>query len=145
MCYIRWAVLLIDLVMAKLYCYVRNSIGVVFCCNAMLLMSLNFSKVSTNWMAWFFLVQGILSLCEKSFFFSLLDLTNISDYCFRFTDRGRLFAKLEVQTLQIGPGGLFFTGDQTGLLTNGMVFISYSKQCTVFWVHFPMYSIAYFE
>ncbi|XP_065636623.1 zinc finger CCCH domain-containing protein 17-like [Quercus suber] len=34
-----------------------------------------------------------------------------------FTDRGRLFAKQEVQTLQIGPGGLFFTGDQTGLLT----------------------------
>ncbi|KAL0008767.1 hypothetical protein SO802_010269 [Lithocarpus litseifolius] len=30
---------------------------------------------------------------------------------------GRLFAKQEVQTLQIGPGGLFFTGDQTGLLT----------------------------
>ncbi|KAM3732135.1 hypothetical protein ACB098_11G037500 [Castanea mollissima] len=34
-----------------------------------------------------------------------------------FTDRGRLFAKQEVQTLQIGPGGLFSTGDQTGLLT----------------------------
>ena len=53
----------------------------------------------------------------KSFFFSPLDLTNISDFCFRFIDRGRLFAKQEVQTLQIGPGGLFFTGDQTGLLT----------------------------
>ena len=103
------------------------------------------------WMAWFFMVQGILalsgmtdpdvkpilycscsdksvhlyelptwvqfSLCQKYFFFSLLDLTNISDFCFRFTDRGRLFAKQEIQTLQIGPGGLFFTGDQTGLLT----------------------------
>ena len=57
------------------------------------------------------------SLHEKSFFSSLLDSTNISDFCFRFTDRGRLFAKQEVQTLQIGPGGLFFTGDQTGLLT----------------------------
>uniref|UniRef100_A0A2N9ID15 C3H1-type domain-containing protein n=1 Tax=Fagus sylvatica TaxID=28930 RepID=A0A2N9ID15_FAGSY len=34
-----------------------------------------------------------------------------------FTDRGRLFSKQEVHTLQIGPGGLFFTGDQTGLLT----------------------------
>ncbi|GMY05041.1 zinc finger CCCH domain-containing protein 48-like isoform X2 [Fagus crenata] len=34
-----------------------------------------------------------------------------------FTDRGRLFAKQDVNTLQIGPGGLFFTGDRTGLLT----------------------------
>nr|POE95723.1 zinc finger ccch domain-containing protein 17 [Quercus suber] len=34
-----------------------------------------------------------------------------------FTDWGRLFTKQEVQTLQIGPGGLFFTGDQTSLLT----------------------------
>ncbi|KAL0009007.1 hypothetical protein SO802_010509 [Lithocarpus litseifolius] len=33
-----------------------------------------------------------------------------------FTDRGRLFARQEVQTLQIGPEGLFFTGDQTDLL-----------------------------
>ena len=28
---------------------------------------------------------------------------------------GRLFAKQVVQTLQIGHGGLLFTGDQTGL------------------------------
>uniref|UniRef100_A0A7N2REC5 Uncharacterized protein n=1 Tax=Quercus lobata TaxID=97700 RepID=A0A7N2REC5_QUELO len=41
-----------------------------------------------------------------------------------FTDRGRLFAKQEVQTLQIGPGGLFFTGDQTGLLTVYSVYMA---------------------
>uniref|UniRef100_A0A2N9I0R3 Uncharacterized protein n=2 Tax=Fagus sylvatica TaxID=28930 RepID=A0A2N9I0R3_FAGSY len=29
---------------------------------------------------------------------------------------GRLFAKLDVDTLQIDPGGLIFTGDRTGLL-----------------------------
>ncbi|KAG6733326.1 zinc finger CCCH domain-containing protein 48-like isoform X1 [Carya illinoinensis] len=34
-----------------------------------------------------------------------------------FVDRGRLFANEEVGTVQIGPGGLFFTGDRTGLLT----------------------------
>ncbi|KAK7858606.1 zinc finger ccch domain-containing protein 48, partial [Quercus suber] len=28
-----------------------------------------------------------------------------------FTNKGRLLAKQEVQTLQIGPAGLFFTGD----------------------------------
>ena len=49
--------------------------------------------------------------------FSPLAVTDISYCCFRFTDTGRLFAKQEVHTLQIGPGGLFFTGDRTGLLT----------------------------
>ena len=39
-----------------------------------------------------------------------MDLTNISDFCFRFTDRGRLFAKQEIQTLQIGPGASFLLG-----------------------------------
>lgn len=36
---------------------------------------------------------------------------------FRFTERGRLFAKREVRAIQIGTGGLFFTGDATGQLT----------------------------
>lgn len=35
----------------------------------------------------------------------------------RFTERGRLFAKREVRALQIGTGGLFFTGDATGQLS----------------------------
>ncbi|KAA8515991.1 hypothetical protein F0562_019170 [Nyssa sinensis] len=34
-----------------------------------------------------------------------------------FTERGRIFAKQEVRAIQIGPGGLFFTGDATGQLT----------------------------
>ncbi|MED6145328.1 hypothetical protein PIB30_024081 [Stylosanthes scabra] len=34
-----------------------------------------------------------------------------------FSERGRLFARLEVRSLEIGPGGLFFTGDGTGLVT----------------------------
>ncbi|KAF7137847.1 hypothetical protein RHSIM_Rhsim07G0021900 [Rhododendron simsii] len=34
-----------------------------------------------------------------------------------FTERGRIFAKQEVQAIQIGPAGLFFTGDATGQLT----------------------------
>ncbi|KAF5952943.1 hypothetical protein HYC85_010887 [Camellia sinensis] len=33
-----------------------------------------------------------------------------------FTERGRLFAKQEVRAIQIGTGGLFFTGDATGQL-----------------------------
>ncbi|KAI4354965.1 hypothetical protein L6164_003784 [Bauhinia variegata] len=33
-----------------------------------------------------------------------------------FSKRGRLFAKKDVRSLEIGPGGLFFTGDGTGLL-----------------------------
>ncbi|CAL0335227.1 unnamed protein product [Lupinus luteus] len=33
-----------------------------------------------------------------------------------FLERGRLFARKVVQSLEIGPNGLFFTGDGTGLL-----------------------------
>ncbi|XP_012575123.1 zinc finger CCCH domain-containing protein 48-like [Cicer arietinum] len=33
-----------------------------------------------------------------------------------FAERGRLFAKKEVGSFETGPGGLFFTGDRTGLL-----------------------------
>ncbi|XP_004301390.1 PREDICTED: zinc finger CCCH domain-containing protein 48-like [Fragaria vesca subsp. vesca] len=34
-----------------------------------------------------------------------------------FDERGKLFAKREVQAIQIGSGGLFFTGDETGGLS----------------------------
>ncbi|KAK7292576.1 hypothetical protein RJT34_15427 [Clitoria ternatea] len=33
-----------------------------------------------------------------------------------FSERGRLFAKKEVRSIELGPDGLFFTGDGTGLL-----------------------------
>ncbi|AQK73522.1 Zinc finger CCCH domain-containing protein 48 [Zea mays] len=33
-----------------------------------------------------------------------------------FSDRGRLFSKKEIRAIQMGPGGLFFTGDGTGEL-----------------------------
>ncbi|OIW20714.1 hypothetical protein TanjilG_21048 [Lupinus angustifolius] len=33
-----------------------------------------------------------------------------------FLERGRLFAKQVVRSIEIGPEGLFFTGDGTGLL-----------------------------
>ena len=34
--------------------------------------------------------------------------------CFRFAERGKIFTKQEVRAIQIGPNGLFFTGDGTG-------------------------------
>lgn len=33
---------------------------------------------------------------------------------FRFSERGKIFAKQEVRAIQIGPSGLFFTGDGSG-------------------------------
>jgi WD40 repeat protein len=33
-----------------------------------------------------------------------------------FSDRGRIFSKQEIRAIQMGPGGLFFTGDGTGEL-----------------------------
>lgn len=32
----------------------------------------------------------------------------------RFSERGKIFSKKEVRCIQIGPGGLFFTGDGSG-------------------------------
>lgn len=32
----------------------------------------------------------------------------------RFAERGKIFAKQEIRAIQLGPGGLFFTGDGTG-------------------------------
>ncbi|KAL3739814.1 hypothetical protein ACJRO7_021132 [Eucalyptus globulus] len=34
-----------------------------------------------------------------------------------FTERGKIFSRREIRTLQTAPGGLFFTGDATGMLT----------------------------
>jgi hypothetical protein len=33
---------------------------------------------------------------------------------FRFSEKGKIFAKQEIRAIQTGPGGLFFTGDGTG-------------------------------
>jgi hypothetical protein len=35
-------------------------------------------------------------------------------FWFRFSERGKIFAKQEVRAIQTGPGGLFFTGDGSG-------------------------------
>ena len=35
-------------------------------------------------------------------------------FCFRFHERGRAFSTNEVRSFQVGPGGLFFTGDGRG-------------------------------
>lgn len=35
-------------------------------------------------------------------------------YWFSFSERGKLYSKEEVRSMQIGPAGLFFTGDGTG-------------------------------
>lgn len=32
----------------------------------------------------------------------------------RFSERGKIFAKQEVRAIQMGPGGVFFTGDGAG-------------------------------
>ncbi|KAE9621013.1 putative transcription factor WD40-like family [Lupinus albus] len=32
----------------------------------------------------------------------------------KFAERGKIFTKQEVRAIQLGPGGIFFTGDGTG-------------------------------
>lgn len=34
----------------------------------------------------------------------------------RFSERGKIFSKEEIRSIQAGPGGIFFTGDGTGLM-----------------------------
>lgn len=35
-------------------------------------------------------------------------------FSIRFSQRGKIFAKEEIRAIQLGPGGLFFTGDGAG-------------------------------
>ncbi|KAJ3701839.1 hypothetical protein LUZ61_005544 [Rhynchospora tenuis] len=65
--------------------------------------------------------HGVLALCETSDATGQSVLScSVNDQTVRlynlpsFLERGRIFAKKEVQALQTGPGGLFFTGDGTG-------------------------------
>jgi len=44
------------------------------------------------------------------------DFRSDSFLFYRFSDRGRIFSKQEIRAIQMGPGGLFFTGDGTGEL-----------------------------
>ncbi|KAL0371647.1 UNVERIFIED_CONTAM: Zinc finger CCCH domain-containing protein 48 [Sesamum calycinum] len=65
--------------------------------------------------------HGILTLCgmhdseAKPVLFC-----SCNDHCIRvydlpsFSERGKIFSKKEVRSIQIGPGGLFFTGDGSG-------------------------------
>ncbi|KAL6961821.1 Zinc finger CCCH domain-containing protein 48 [Sarracenia purpurea var. burkii] len=65
--------------------------------------------------------HGLLTLCgmHDSEAKPVL-LCSCNDNCVRaydlpsFSERGKIFSKLEVRSIQIGPGGLFFSGDGTG-------------------------------
>jgi len=35
-------------------------------------------------------------------------------FLFRFAERGKILTKQEVRAIQMGPNGIFFTGDGTG-------------------------------
>ncbi|KAJ7962288.1 Zinc finger CCCH domain-containing protein [Quillaja saponaria] len=67
--------------------------------------------------------HGVLALCgmtdaeAKPILFCSCNDNSVRLYELpSFTERGRLFAKQEVRSIEIGPGGLFFTGDRTGAL-----------------------------
>ncbi|XP_020969935.1 zinc finger CCCH domain-containing protein 48 isoform X1 [Arachis ipaensis] len=68
--------------------------------------------------------NGVLALCGMTdadakpiLFCSCLDNSVRLYELPSFSERGRLFARREVRSLEIGPGGLFFTGDGTGSVT----------------------------
>lgn len=67
--------------------------------------------------------HGILALCgmhdaqSKPVLFCSCNDNSVNLYDLpSFSERGKLFAKEEVRAIQIGPGGLFFTGDGSGEL-----------------------------
>ncbi|KAE9621001.1 putative transcription factor WD40-like family [Lupinus albus] len=43
-----------------------------------------------------------------------LIINSLVHLLFRFAERGKIFTKQEVRAIQLGPGGIFFTGDGTG-------------------------------
>jgi hypothetical protein len=56
-----------------------------------------------------------LLFCSPTYLFvDLLFLTVMLLPIFRFSEKGKIFAKQEIRAIQTGPGGLFFTGDGTG-------------------------------
>ncbi|XLU44605.1 hypothetical protein S245_039419 [Arachis hypogaea] len=64
-------------------------------------------------------LYGMTDAEAKPILFCSCKDNSIPTYCvcfYRFLERGRLFTRQEVRSFQIGPGGLFFTGDGTGLL-----------------------------
>ncbi|URD99408.1 zinc finger CCCH domain-containing protein [Musa troglodytarum] len=76
------------------------------------------SKPLLGWLHTYF--RGVLSL------FGMIDaqvkpilLCSCNDNSVRlydlptFSERGKIFSKEEVRAMQVGPGGLFFTGDAT--------------------------------
>ncbi|KAL1219838.1 Zinc finger CCCH domain-containing protein 63 [Cardamine amara subsp. amara] len=68
-------------------------------------------------------IQGVLALCGvHDAEAKPVLLCSCNDNTLRlydlpsFTERGKIFAKQEIRSIQIGPGGIFFTGDGTGLV-----------------------------
>ncbi|XP_047943570.1 zinc finger CCCH domain-containing protein 48-like [Salvia hispanica] len=65
--------------------------------------------------------QGLITLCgmhdseSKPVLFCSCNDNSVRVYDLpSFSERGKIFSKEEVRSLQIGPGGLFFTGDGSG-------------------------------
>ncbi|MED6204279.1 hypothetical protein PIB30_007750 [Stylosanthes scabra] len=64
-------------------------------------------------------LYGMIDTDAKPILFCLCKDNSVPTYSsclYRFLERGRLFTRQEVRSFEIGPGGLFFTGDGTGLL-----------------------------
>jgi hypothetical protein len=61
-------------------------------------------------------------------------LINIYRFCLRFRERGRVFSRNEVLAFQIGPGGLFFTGDAKGEVKGIPRHCERLKQPLKFWL-----------
>ncbi|KAI6705978.1 hypothetical protein NL676_008940 [Syzygium grande] len=63
-------------------------------------------------------LSGLMDACGKRSF-SVHAMTTLFA-CHElpsFTERGKIYSRREVRTLQTAPGGLFFTGDAAGMLT----------------------------
>ncbi|KAF7815898.1 Zinc finger CCCH domain-containing protein 48 [Senna tora] len=62
-------------------------------------------------------LNGMVDLEGKPILFSSRKDNSVGIYELpSFSERGRLFSKHEIHTIQVAPGGLFFTGDNAGLL-----------------------------
>ncbi|XP_054776552.1 zinc finger CCCH domain-containing protein 48-like [Prosopis cineraria] len=63
-------------------------------------------------------INGMINAKAKPVLFCSCNNNSVGLYEMpSFSARGRLFSKQEIRVIEEGPGGLFFTGDGTGLLT----------------------------
>ncbi|KAH1188600.1 Zinc finger CCCH domain-containing protein 48 [Glycine max] len=91
------------------------SVGINICCQVHLTAQLK-SGLALKQDLWKVLFHSLGCLMQRESQYYFPRAETIQFTCMNCLQRGRLFAKKDVALIELGPGGLFFTGDESGLL-----------------------------